>query len=81
MKVLLMGTHIDGLELPEGQVRSPHEHEWRVNSIKSELDPHGRPYCIHCHGMPMWYDLEEVEYEDSHISVKCGLRIIVERDV
>jgi hypothetical protein len=82
MKVLLMDCHFDGLTLPEGVERTPHQHKWRVNAERTNLDKLGRPYCTECGGMPQFYSLEEVE-ETSFLctnSLKQGLAIIVEQD-
>lgn len=63
MKVLVMGTHWDHLELPEGVKHFPHRHNWRINKERTDMDPHGRPYCTECGGKPSFYDLEWVDDE------------------
>jgi hypothetical protein len=81
MKLLLMGTHIDGLTLPKGVEWSPHAHKWRVHATSTSMDPLGRPYCTECGGMPCWYDLEEPRSAYSCNSrIQNGLSILVERD-
>jgi hypothetical protein len=81
MKLLLMGTHFDGLTLPKGVERYPHAHKWRVHANPTPKDKLGRPYCTECGGMPCWYSLEEPRSAYSCNSlIKSGLSILVERD-
>lgn len=81
-KVLLMGTHWDSLNLPEGVKHFPHRHCWRVNDERSSLDKYGRPYCTVCKGMPSHYSLDLVVKGSTEytVSIKDGLRIEVEAD-
>jgi Domain of unknown function (DUF4326) len=90
MKILLMGTHFDGLDLPEKIEREPHAHIFRVHHFAAKQDKLGRPYCIVCRGMPQFYDLEEREvkimpvlsdhYYNGHQTVYDGQYIVVEKD-
>ena len=78
---LLMHTHIDGLTMPEGKERYPHEHKWRVGK-GDEQDRLGRPYCTECGGMPCWFELEEIDDKDSSLNyyIESGNYRVVERD-
>jgi len=90
MKILLMGTHIDGLCLPENVERTSHAHNFRVHHYSTDMDKLGRPYCTICRGMPQFYELEEREVDEmpitseycynGHHTVYSGQYIIVERD-
>lgn len=82
MKILIMGTHWDALNLPDGVTHFPHRHNWRVNNERSKLDKYGRPYCTVCGGKPSFYELELVDIESSQytIGIKSGRYIKVEAD-
>lgn len=82
MKVLIMGTHWDGLNLPDGVIHFPHKHSWRINNERTSLDKYGRPYCTICGGKPSFFSLDLVNIESfKYINgLTQGLYIEVETD-
>jgi len=81
-KILIMGTHWDALNLPEGVERVPHEHVWTVTQEDTlPKETLGRPVCTVCGGKPSFFTLREVEEGSSELelALKGGTHIRIAR--
>lgn len=74
-----MGSHVDAINLPEGVERVPHAHEWKITRKDTMPKEKGRPVCIHCGGMPSFFELKEVEEDAVERWTAHGNYIRVER--
>jgi hypothetical protein len=83
-KILIMGTHWDALNLPEGVERVPHEHEWvATRDGARETERFGRPVCTRCGGKPSFFELREIDDADSEATallLESGSFIKIERE-